>query len=138
MVAKEEEHKVLNNKQGANTESPQTMVVTSLNESTTTEPLPLNGQQFKSSGVLKCIYWYQIFALDSVVAKTQKLFSSHGGFLTIARNILNKFAYYETKTVALDSQIVGAKENLKLSHCAEIQEFMAVNQSQSIPISSTR
>ena len=28
---------------------------------------------------LNAIYWYQIFALDSGVVKTQKLFSSHGG-----------------------------------------------------------
>ena len=43
--------------------------------------------------LLKCLfsgprsnafYWRQIFALDSVVAKAQKLFSSYGGFLTNA------------------------------------------------------
>ena len=42
--------------------------------STTTEP----------PGDLKAFYWRQIFALDSVVIKTQSFFSSHGGFLTNA------------------------------------------------------
>ena len=36
------------------------------NKSTTTEPLPYN-----ATGGLKRIYWYQIFALDYVVVKTQ-------------------------------------------------------------------
>ena len=34
-------------------------------------------------GGLKIIYWYQIFALDSVV-RTKQMLSSHGGFLYIA------------------------------------------------------
>ena len=29
-------------------------------------------------------YWRKIFAIDSVIMKTQILFSSHGGFLTNA------------------------------------------------------
>ena len=33
---------------------------------------------------LNVFYLYQIFALDSVVVKHTKMFSSHGGFLTIA------------------------------------------------------
>ena len=37
---------------------------------------------YEGGGGLKAFYWCQIFALDSVVFKTQKLFSSHGGFLT--------------------------------------------------------
>ena len=32
-------------------------------------------------GGLNVFYWYQILALDSIDAKTQKLLSSHGGFL---------------------------------------------------------
>ena len=35
-------------------------------------------------GGLNAFYWRQIFDLDSVVVKTQKLLSSHGGFLTNA------------------------------------------------------
>ena len=36
-------------------------------------------------GGLNVFYWRQIFALDYVfVVKTQKIFSSHGGFLTNA------------------------------------------------------
>ena len=35
-------------------------------------------------GVANVFNWYQIFALDTVVVKTQKLCSKHGGFLTIA------------------------------------------------------
>ena len=35
-------------------------------------------------GGFNAFYWHQIFALDSVVVKTQKLLSSHGGFLTNA------------------------------------------------------
>ena len=33
---------------------------------------------------LNAFYWYQIFALDSVVVKAQKILSYHGGFLSIA------------------------------------------------------
>ena len=33
---------------------------------------------------LNAFYWYQIFALDSSVVKSQNLLSSRGGFLTIA------------------------------------------------------
>ena len=36
------------------------------------------------TGGLNAFYWYQIFALVSVVVKTHTLLSSHGGFLTIA------------------------------------------------------
>ena len=32
----------------------------------------------------KCIYLYQIFALDIAVVEAQTMLSSHGGFLTIA------------------------------------------------------
>ena len=39
--------------------------------STTTEPPPYNGQQPKPSRGLNAFNWYQIFALDSVVVKTQ-------------------------------------------------------------------
>ena len=35
-------------------------------------------------GSLTVLYWHQIFALDSFVIETQKVFSSHGGSLTFA------------------------------------------------------
>ena len=47
------------------------------NESTTTEPPPWTRD-------LNAIYLHQIFALDSAIVKTQKVFSSHGGFLIYA------------------------------------------------------
>ena len=49
-----------------------TMGVTINNESTTSEPPPLNGQQPKPLGDLNTLYWYQIFALDSAVVEAQK------------------------------------------------------------------
>ena len=42
------------------------------------QPKPLGAYNVNAS------YWYQIFALDSAVVGAQKLFSSHGEFLTIA------------------------------------------------------
>ena len=39
---------------------------------------------FTCPNLCLAFYWHQIFALDSVVVKTQKLLSSHGGFLTNA------------------------------------------------------
>ena len=52
----------------------------------------INQQQHRHSKVtslshwgLNAFYWYQIFTLGYVVAKThKKMFSSHRGFLTIA------------------------------------------------------
>ena len=38
----------------------------------------------KQLWVLNVFYWYQIFALDSVVVEALKMLSSHGGYLTIA------------------------------------------------------
>ena len=35
-------------------------------------------------GGLNAFYWYQIFALDSVVVEVQEMFSWHGGHLTKA------------------------------------------------------
>ena len=72
-------------------------------------------------GGLNAFYWYQIFALDSAVVEEQEMFSSHGGHLTTAmyimENTLIKLTLHdETKKRAHDSQIVRAKENLKLSH----------------------
>ena len=68
------------------------------------------------NGWLHAFYWYQTFALDSVVVKTHKLLSSHGDFLTNAmyhpRVNLIKLTYYdETKERAHDSNIVQAKDN---------------------------
>ena len=65
-------------------------------------------------------YWYQIFALDSAVVEVQEMFSSHGGLLTNAmyhhgENLIKLTHHDETKKQAHDSQIVRAKENLKLS-----------------------
>ena len=63
------------------------------------------------------------FALDSIVVKTKKMFSSHGGFLSDAmllisqRNNLIKLTHYvEAKKMAHDSQISRAKESLKLNY----------------------
>ena len=50
------------------------------------------------------------------------MFNSHGGFLTIAiyhhreKKLIKLTHYEETKKSAHDSQIVRAKENIKLSH----------------------
>ena len=45
------------------------MGVTTNNESKTTDPPPLNGQQPKQLGLLNAFYWYQIFTLDSAVVE---------------------------------------------------------------------
>ena len=95
------------------------MGVTINKKSTTTEPPPKNGQQPKSLGGLNAFYWYQIFALDSAVVEEQEMFSSHGGLLTNAMyrhgETLNEPTMMKQKR-AHDSQIVRAKENLKLGH----------------------
>ena len=72
-------------------------------------------------GGLNAFYWYQLFALDSAVVEVQEMFSSHGGFLTNAmyhhgETLIQLTRHDETKKRAYDSQIVRAKENLKLSH----------------------
>ena len=63
------------------------MGVTINNKSTTTEPLPKNGQMHKPTGGggggLDALYWYQIFALDSAVVEVQEMLGSHGSLLTI-------------------------------------------------------
>ena len=61
----------MHNKTKTNTEPPQPMGSTPNNGSTTTEPPPGNGQQPKPPEAFNAFYWYQIFALDSVVVKTQ-------------------------------------------------------------------
>ena len=71
-------------------------------------------------GGLNAFYWYRIFALDSAVVEVQEMFSSHGGHLTNAMYHHGKHSnqltlHDETKKRAHDSQIVRAKENLKLS-----------------------
>ena len=72
-------------------------------------------------GGLNAFYWYQIFALDSAVVEVQEMFSSHGGHLTNAMHhhgvtLIKSTHHDETKKRAHDSQIVRAKEYLKLSH----------------------
>ena len=47
--------------------------VTINNELTTTEPPPKNGQQPEPLLGFNAFYWYQIFALDSVVVEAQKM-----------------------------------------------------------------
>ena len=49
-----------------------------INNESTTEPPPQNGQQPKPLRGLNAFYWYQIFALDSAVVEVQKMLSSHG------------------------------------------------------------
>ena len=63
----------------------------------------------------------KIFTLDSAFVEIQEMFSSHGGHLTNAMyhhgETLIKLTHPDkTKKSAHDSQIVRAKENLKLSH----------------------
>ena len=70
---------------------------------------------------LNAFYWYQIFALDSAVVEVQEMFSSHGGHLTNAMyhhgETLIKLTHHDGKKKRVhDSEIVRAKENLKLSH----------------------
>ena len=73
--------------------TPQTMGA--INDELTTreppQPKPLRGV----GGGFNAFYWYQTFALDYVVFKTQKLFSLHGGVLTIAM-YHHREAYPET------------------------------------------
>ena len=54
-----------------------------------------------------------LLALDSAAVEFQEMFSSHGGQPTNAIKLTN---HDETRKRAHDSQIVRAKENLKLSH----------------------
>ena len=82
--------------------------------------MPKNGQQPKPPGDPNAFHWHKIFALDSAVVETQNMFSSHGGFPTIAMHhhgetIKSNQDYDETKKRAHDSQIGRAKENPKLS-----------------------
>ena len=60
------------------------MLVTINKKSTTTEPPPWKGQQFKPPEGLNAFYWYQIVSQDSAVVEVQEMFSSHGGHLTNA------------------------------------------------------
>ena len=62
----------------------------------------------------------KLFALDSAVVKVQEMFSSHGSLLSNAmyhhgETLIKLTHHHETKKRAHDSQIVRAKENLKLS-----------------------
>ena len=67
-------------------------------------------------GGLNAFYWYQIFALDYVVVKIQTWALPNYCNVSSHRNNLIKLKHYDdTKEKAHDSQIVRAKENLKLS-----------------------
>ena len=75
----------MHNKTKTNTEPPLTVESTLNNRSTTTEPLPYNGQQTKPPGVrgLNAFYWRQTFTLDSAVAQSRHE-STTNTFTTIA------------------------------------------------------
>ena len=66
-------------------------------------------------GGLNAFYWNQIFALDSVVVKTQKCLARMEASNTVYhhRETIKLTHYDETKKRAHD---VGAKGNLKLSY----------------------
>ena len=75
---------------------------------------------------LDAFYWRQIFSLDSVIVKTQKIFSSHRGFLANAKHhhretIKSNYYTIMKQKRAHDSQIVRAKENPKLIHSGPSQ-----------------
>ena len=71
---------------------------------------------------LNAFYWYQIFAIDSVVVKSTNAVQSVWRLpnycnVSSQRNNLIKLTHYDyIKKRAHDSQIVQAKENLKLSN----------------------
>ena len=79
MIAKLEGYKVLNNKARAKhipPPPPEKMGVTISNKSATTESPPSSATGGGGGGGgLYAFYWYQIFALDYVVVKTQTLFT---------------------------------------------------------------
>ena len=84
MIAKPERTRSTAQQNMKNTEPPpceQLLRIKTINNNRTTA-LELTAAQ--TTGVLNAVYRYQIFALDSVVAKSQKSFSSHGCFLTVA------------------------------------------------------
>ena len=75
----------------------------------------------KATGGLNSFCWYQIVALDHIFVEAQTILSSQGGFLTIViyhrreqieSNLHNMMKQAWKRTH--DSQIVRAKENLKL------------------------
>ena len=75
----------------------------------------------KATGGLNAFYWYQIFALYSAVVEAQKIVARtrilYYCNVSLWRNKLIKLTHYdEIEKMAQDSQIVRAKENLKLSH----------------------
>ena len=57
------------------------MGATRNNESSTTEPPPRADSSLSHVERLNAFYWYQNFAIDSVVVKTQILFMLHEPFL---------------------------------------------------------
>ena len=76
-------------------------------------------------GGLNASYWYQIFAVDAVVVKTQTMFSWHVRLpkycnVSLQRNNVINLTHYDEKK-AHNSQIVRAKEKLKFSHGGSIR-----------------
>ena len=73
---------------------------------------------------LHSFYWCQIFALESIVVKTQNVFRLHGGIIiylcmhaSSQRNNLIKLTYYYTTLKRVqDSQIVRANKNSQVGH----------------------
>ena len=64
---------------------------------------------------------HQSFALDSSVVEVQEMYSLHGGRLTNAmyhhgETLLSNLHTMMKQQKSHDSQIVRAKENLKLNH----------------------
>ena len=67
-----------NTKKGSNTEPPHTLGAT-MNQQQQHHRLRTDSSlSHWGGGGLSAFYWYQIFAIDSVRVRTQKLFSSHG------------------------------------------------------------
>ena len=76
-------------------------------------------------GGLNAFYWYQICALDPAVVEVLVWKPSNYCNVSSWRNTLIKLAHYdETKERAHNSQIVRAKENLKLSHGGSSYRYM--------------
>ena len=69
---------------------------------------------------MKCIYWYQIFAVDSAVVEVQEMFSSHGSLLTSAIKLThynatkNKFFINMLMDVRIEANSVDPNQTAPL------------------------